>query len=522
MKQKKTATILILMLCLVLLAGGAFLVMFLGNKGNEEDVTNEQQKVTSTDTFAAWTNIEEFRTVPSLVTENSKVGEAADYGNGHYVIDVNGTTTEDYLKYLDTLEKSGFKKHSDNGKDAMDGYAITASYTKDELTVTVSHAINLEKTYISAVKGMALSEHLIYKEEYVKGVSADAKTTLHMLQLNNNGASFVIQLKNGHFIIHDGGRTYDAPYLLDYLESLTPDGEKPIVEAWFISHAHGDHHGALMKIIDKKEWYSRIYVDGIYFMEPTKDFIETTTYDAYTDMWTLARSYVLFEASDGGQCKYYRPQFGQRYYFCDMYIDVCLTPEQFPLEAYYSGDFNETSTTYIDTVDTAKALTEPYAEELYGYLREKFPNARYLWHQTWSSQIGYQHASDANNKVADRQTQKLRDANAVGLANYICQKYAVDNVPSGSAWDIARENVLIGDTLCNRVDASGTDNTDKHHDGNVGGGQYLNACVWFETLTGKSCVGNAYRPDYDLSEEKIAVLQQSAHKAVKAIYGETQ
>ena len=356
MKQKKTATILILMLCLVLLAGGAFLVMFLGNKGNEEDVTNEQQKVTSTDTFAAWTNIEEFRTVPSLVTENSKVGEAADYGNGHYVIDVNGTTTEDYLKYLDTLEKSGFKKHSDNGKDAMDGYAKTASYTKDDLTVTVSHAINLEKTYISAVKGMALSEHLIYKEEYVKGVSADAKTTLHMLQLNNNGASFVIQLKNGHFIIHDGGRTYDAPYLLDYLESLTPDGEKPIVEAWFISHAHGDHHGALMKIIDKKEWYSRIYVDGIYFMEPTKDFIETTTYDAYTDMWTLARSYVLFEASDGGQCKYYRPQFGQRYYFCDMYIDVCLTPEQFPLEAYYSGDFNETSIWLMHHIEGQKTL----------------------------------------------------------------------------------------------------------------------------------------------------------------------
>ena len=356
MKKKKTATILLLMSCLVLLAGGAFLVMFLGNGGKEEGMKEEQGKVTSTETFAAWTDIEEFRKVPSLVTKTSKVGEAADYGNGHYVIDVNGTTEEDYQNYLDTLEKAGFKKHSDNGEDAMDGYAMTASYTKDELTVTVSHAINLEKTYISAVKNMSLSEHLIYKDEYVKGVSEDAKTTLHMLQLNNNGASFVIQLKNGHFIIHDGGRTYDAPYLLDYLESLTPDGQKPIVEAWFISHAHGDHHGALMSIIDKKEWYSRIYVDGIYFMEPTKDFIETTTYDAYTDMWTLARSYVLFEASDGGQCKYYRPQFGQRYYFCDMYIDVCLTPEQFPLEAYYSGDFNETSIWLMHHIEGQKTL----------------------------------------------------------------------------------------------------------------------------------------------------------------------
>ena len=356
MKNKKTAIIVVILLCLVLLAGGAGIVMLLSSEGSQENAIQEQEKVTSNETFAAWTDIEEFRTVPSLVTENSKVGEAADYGNGHYVIDVNGTTTKDYENYLVALENAGFKKHSDNGEDAMDGYAMTASYTKDDLTVTVSHAINLEKTYISSVKNMMLSEHLIYKDEYVEGIGEGAKTSLHMLQLNNNGASFVIQLKNGHFIIHDGGRTYDAQYLLDYLESLTPAGEKPVVEAWFISHAHGDHHGALMRIIDKKELYSRIYVDGIYFMEPTKDFIETTTYDAYSDMWTLARSYVLFTASDGGQCKYYRPQFGQRYYFCDMYIDVCLTPEQFPLESYYSGDFNETSVWLMHHIEGQKTL----------------------------------------------------------------------------------------------------------------------------------------------------------------------
>ena len=47
------------------------------------------------------------------------------------------------------------------------------------------------------------------------------------------------------------------------------------------------------------------------------------------------------------------------------------------------------------------------------------------------------------------------------------------------------------------------------------GGQYLNACVWFETLTGQSCIGNTWRPDtYELSESMIAALQQAAHRAV--------
>ena len=59
------------------------------------------------------------------------------------------------------------------------------------------------------------------------------------------------------------------------------------------------------------------------------------------------------------------------------------------------------------------------------------------------------------------------------------------------------------------------------HNGDVGGGQYLSACVWFETLTGRSCIGNTFRPvythngqEYTLSEELVTILQQAAHQAV--------
>ena len=76
-------------------------------------------------------------------------------------------------------------------------------------------------------------------------------------------------------------------------------------------------------------------------------------------------------------------------------------------------------------------------------------------------------------------------------------------------------------TLCSRIKKGGFID-DFTHDGDIGGGQYLNACVWFETLTGKSCIGNAFRPKYTynekeitLSEEKIRILQNAAHEAVK-------
>jgi hypothetical protein len=38
--------------------------------------------------------------------------------------------------------------------------------------------------------------------------------------------------------------------------------------------------------------------------------------------------------------------------------------------------------------------------------------------------------------------------------------------------------------------------------------------VWYEVLTGNSCIGNTWRPNYELSEERIAALQQAAHEAV--------
>ena len=75
--------------------------------------------------------------------------------------------------------------------------------------------------------------------------------------------------------------------------------------------------------------------------------------------------------------------------------------------------------------------------------------------------------------------------------------------PTGTAFQIARAN------------GSGDLSSDGCHDGTVTGGQYLNACVWFEFITGKSCIGNTWRPaKHALGEERITLLQQAAHAAV--------
>ena len=100
------------------------------------------------------------------------------------------------------------------------------------------------------------------------------------------------------------------------------------------------------------------------------------------------------------------------------------------------------------------------------------------------------------------------------LAYEVAQENGVNVVPVGDAWEIARRNDIIGNTLCARKNINNNIG-DYYHDGDIGGGQYLNACVWFESLTGQSCVGNAFRPEYELSEDMISVLQNAAHQAME-------
>ena len=180
-------------------------------------------------------------------------------------------------------------------------------------------------------------------------------------------------------------------------------------------------------------------------------------------------------------------------------------------------------------VQLSLAQSEPEFGWLYRAIKEKFPDSRYLWHEVWANEIGYRSAFEM--KTKEQRTQVYRAKQ--GVMRHMQKTYGVEIVPTGDAWEKVRDLPLFTKpvegltidrfTLCTRV-KNGMLWDDFSHDGDMGGGQYLNACVWFEVLTGKNCMGNSFRPHYtfdgidcSLSEEKIAVLQQAAHDAAAAI-----
>lgn len=356
MKNKKMIMIGIGVLLVFLMLGACFALVF--EIGRNEKTLNRSEEGAYT-TFAEFTSTDIFKDVPALLAEGTKIGSAYEYGDKHYTIDVNGTTYSDYQEYLKLLQEAGYEKHSDNGEEGMDGYVYTASFTKGESILNVYHITKYEKTYISTGKNAVLSDHLVYSEKYMEGVSADAKTKVHMLELSDNGNSFVIQLKNGHFVVEDGGTEPDAPYLIDYLESLTPEGQKPVIEAWFMTHAHIDHYGALKKIMLTPELADRIYVEGVYFVDPSasvKEYFTKSEGNVSQAAWYIINSANNFKKQDGSKSEFYRPSLGQRYYFADITIDIPFTMDQITMDAYYSTDFNDTSMWLMHNIEGQRFL----------------------------------------------------------------------------------------------------------------------------------------------------------------------
>ena len=273
-------------------------------------------------------------------------------GGNNYIIHKHEQSKEDYLQCLSSLENNGYVKYADNG-DGFGGTVFSSTYIKDELAVHVVYFSCEKHMSISFCEG-PISEHLIYQDSYVADKHAGAKTTMHMLELFRLGNSFLFQLKNGHFIISDGGLAADLPYLLDYLESLVPEGERPIIEAWFITHAHGDHSGALCQFSKHTEWMERVCVEGVYYSSPNEEKVlgicgcEILDYEI---RWVTRR----LRNVSGEPTKLYRPQTGQRYYFNDITIDILLAQEQVPF-GYFRKDLNTSSTVCLFTIEGQKCF----------------------------------------------------------------------------------------------------------------------------------------------------------------------
>ena len=231
--------------------------------------------------------------------------------------------------------------------------------------------------------------------------------------------------------------------------------------------------------------------------------------------------------------------------------------------------------------DTAYSW-QPYMNYVAKYVKEKQPDASLGLQMTWAYEKGYSNC--AGDTEADRLKNRsemfkacyennIKAAKDIGKYEYneggdtiSLGGYPIKIIPSGYAVQYARNYEVDGvkkyDTTWDQdvfsaktthdeapytkhVAASELINDEEKAAGKVrlnrdgfhmsNEGRYLVACTWFEAITGKSVLGNTFRPgavsldsaaispcnpiwiDYDaITEENVLLLQQIAHEAVDA------
>jgi len=185
--------------------------------------------------------------------------------------------------------------------------------------------------------------------------------------------------------------------------------------------------------------------------------------------WKLGEAhYQYFITNDGGRTK--TP---------DRSLDWCLKQKNWDVISL------QESTSRIFTPGAEKHLetTKRWRTDLWNHLKEQFPKARHLWHQPWSGQIGTNHNGTV---MPDAETQQYNADQVRAFAVAVCEELDLERVNTGEAWQIVRRERGY-DNLCARIGIGENNAGDNSHDGDVGGGQYLNACPRHRREKGPCC-----------------------------------
>lgn len=154
--------------------------------------------------------------------------------------------------------------------------------------------------------------------------------------------SYVVKTENGKLIVIDGGNTEDAYSLLDLLYGLT-NGEKPVVDAWFITHNHTDHADALGEIVRNN--FDKIEVKQVLWHLIDDDFFNKVKAPAYAKESTDLIEEKLTDAVR-------ITQVGEKITVDNVEFEIIYVSE----DKFEYDLINNTSMAFIMTVDGQKVL----------------------------------------------------------------------------------------------------------------------------------------------------------------------
>ena len=294
--------------------------------------------------------------LPTFVSAAGTLANNAPYvtSNTNFQHTYNSVTRDEAMAYCDLLEEKGYTLYDEN----VIGRVEFFSYRMGECFVIVQY--NDAEKFVRI--GFAYGEYVpaIEEEPYEKLVEP---SITNIKRFERSGLGLVIQLADGTYVILDGGYMgalagneagrIDRDALYNFMVDNKPEEhEKPIISAWLLTHAHGDHDDAITAVLDA-------YRDNLDLRMFVHHFPDFTKHPTSSEGEGQGRNYygeITLE-----MVREYCPdaiewvaRTGQRLKVGGAEIEIIYTAEDlYPIQP---RGINDTNTTYRITIDGVEIM----------------------------------------------------------------------------------------------------------------------------------------------------------------------
>ena len=313
-------------------------------------------------------NVSAFNIFPDATVDRNHASYEAD------------TTTKTY--YFETITRANFTAYINALKAA--GYTVEQEYSiSDNAYVLLQNGVYTvfaSRITSNGYTGGEMFRARVYVEPYGRDYNtqkdATAKSTYCAAQLwqvnvdnwyskSTGGASYVIRLTDGRYIVVDSGfgskPEYRNLYKILY-ENNVRDGN-PIIAAWFFTHAHEDHVKGFERLIKEGEYANDLTIEAVYFNFPSHEVVADEGHGDDLSLNATATTQVIATASEGTKV-YNRIHTGMSFGFADATVTVLYTHED-AAQSYWNGttlyenhvyNGNDTSTVLKVTIGSETIL----------------------------------------------------------------------------------------------------------------------------------------------------------------------
>lgn len=268
---------------------------------------------------------------PNRILTRNEADNVYPCKDGSVLYTYTSTTADMYTVLCHYYVDNGYEIYAQTAKNGNRFTTLTkgsamvhACYypSKNEIDVTVSD---------SAADTLPPKTPTVTDGAYVCTVAQIQQTRL-------NGMTYVVQLKDGSYILYDGGYTEQADRIAAYLKESYKGEGKPIIRAWVITHSHNDHYPAFITFADT---YANDFVVEHIIVSPLDEvqfglndpndkdpYLSTVFYD---DAAKFAGTKIIFAHT------------GMEFSFCNVKMEILMTPESIYKSTTEVGNFNNTS-----------------------------------------------------------------------------------------------------------------------------------------------------------------------------------